>query len=63
MIDPFCGSGSVGVAAARNGRRFAGNDLCAEAIDITRRRLVESGAREGASEMREAGAPQLGLTL
>jgi site-specific DNA-methyltransferase (adenine-specific) len=63
VIDPFCGSGSVGVAAARNGRDFAGNDLCAEAIEITRRRLLEGGACEGTREAREAGAPQLGLTL
>ena len=63
VIDPFCGSGSVGVAAARNGRDFAGNDLCAEAIDITRRRLLEAGAREGPRAAREPSVPQLGLTL
>jgi site-specific DNA-methyltransferase (adenine-specific) len=63
VIDPFCGSGSVGVAAVRNGRQFEGNDLCDEAIDITRRRLLEGGAREGPRVVREAGAPQLGLTL
>ncbi len=63
VIDPFCGSGSVGVAAARHRRDFAGNDLCAEAIDITRGRLIENGAREGPRGAREAAAPQLGLTL
>ena len=63
VIDPFCGSGSVGVGATRNGRDFAGNDLCAEAIEITKRRLLDGGAREGVREVREAGAPQLGLTL
>jgi site-specific DNA-methyltransferase (adenine-specific) len=62
VIDPFCGSGSVGVAAARHGRDFAGNDLCAEAIDITRTRLAEEGAREGVRGTRP-DAPQLGLTL
>src|SRR5260221_5401413 len=41
IVDPFMGSGSVGVAAIRNGRYFLGNDLCAEAIDITRTPLVE----------------------
>jgi site-specific DNA-methyltransferase (adenine-specific) len=62
VIDPFCGSGSVGVAAARHGRDFAGNDLCAEAIDITRTRLTEEGAREGVRAA-PLDAPQLGLTL
>jgi site-specific DNA-methyltransferase (adenine-specific) len=45
VIDPFMGSGSVGVAAARHGRPFAGNDLCREAVEITERRLLEAGAR------------------
>jgi site-specific DNA-methyltransferase (adenine-specific) len=63
VIDPFCGSGSVGVAAVRNRRAFEGNDLCEEAIDITRRRLTDVGAREAARVVHEGGAPQLGLTL
>jgi site-specific DNA-methyltransferase (adenine-specific) len=63
VIDPFMGSGSAGVAAVRNGRNFRGNDLCAEAIDITRHRLLEAGAREGESPMHVEVAPQLGLTL
>jgi site-specific DNA-methyltransferase (adenine-specific) len=44
VIDPFMGSGSAGVAAARHGRNFAGNDLCREAVEITERRLLEAGA-------------------
>ena len=40
VIDPFCGSGSVGVAAARLGRKFAGSDICAEAVEITKNRLT-----------------------
>ena len=65
VIDPFMGSGSTGVAAVRNARDFAGNDLCAEAIDISRARLLELGAREAAREPSGHGerAPQLGLTL
>jgi hypothetical protein len=46
VVDPFMGSGSVGVAAVTNGRSFSGNDLCREAVDITRDRLREAGARE-----------------
>jgi site-specific DNA-methyltransferase (adenine-specific) len=63
VIDPFMGSGSVGVAAIRNARSFRGNDLCAEALDITRHRLVEAGGREGESALHVEAAPQLGLTL
>ena len=63
VIDPFMGSGSVGVAAVRNGRDFLGNDLCKEAVDITRTRLVEAGGREGERGRREEAPPQLGLTL
>src|SRR5687767_3124095 len=32
VVDPFMGSGSVGVAAVRAGRDFLGNDLCEEAV-------------------------------
>ncbi len=46
VIDPFMGSGSVGVAAVTSGRMFAGNDLCLEAVDITRDRLRGAGAIE-----------------
>jgi len=46
VIDPFMGSGSVGVAAVTNGRMFRGNDLCKEAVDITRGRLRDAGATE-----------------
>ena len=46
VIDPFMGSGSAGVAAVTENRHFLGNDLCDEAVDITRRRLLEAGAVE-----------------
>jgi site-specific DNA-methyltransferase (adenine-specific) len=42
VVDPFCGSGSVGVAAASLGRRFLGSDVCAEAVAITNARLAET---------------------
>lgn len=63
VVDPFMGSGSVGAAAIALGRSFHGNDLCAEAVDITRRRLREAGARE--VELRSAApeAGQLGLSM
>src|SRR5689334_2879153 len=43
VADPFMGSGSVGVAARRLGRRFLGTDVNAEAVSLTRRRLLEFG--------------------
>lgn len=66
VIDPFMGSGSAGVAAVSLGRRFAGNDLCEEAVQITRRRLVDAGAAEVAIDgggVDRAAPPQLGLGL
>ena len=67
VIDPFMGSGSVGVAAIAQGRRFAGNDLCAEAVAITRGRLLDGGAVErptvtGIADGVVAGG-QLGLAM
>jgi DNA modification methylase len=64
VIDPFMGSGSVGVAAASVGRHFMGNDLCAEAVDITRKRLLEGGAKEPLLAAPEvAPNAQLGLLM
>jgi site-specific DNA-methyltransferase (adenine-specific) len=72
VIDPFIGSGSVGVAAAKLGRQFAGTDVCAEAIEISRERLVDAGAvpgsasrPDGSSVSAEPGVevPQLGFTF
>jgi site-specific DNA-methyltransferase (adenine-specific) len=40
VVDPFCGSGSVGVAARKLGRRFMGCDICAEAVETTAERLT-----------------------
>ena len=53
VIDPFMGSGSVGFAAISKGRNFLGNDLCKEAVDITRSRLLETHAVEGKLAMTE----------
>jgi site-specific DNA-methyltransferase (adenine-specific) len=42
VADPFMGSGSVGVAAMRLGRRFLGNDLNPEAVRFAEQRLREA---------------------
>ena len=39
VVDPFMGSGSVGVGALRLGRRFLGNDLNPEAVRLVTQRL------------------------
>src|ERR1022692_2791277 len=39
VIDPFMGSGSVGVAALSSGRQFLGNDIADESLILTKRRL------------------------
>lgn len=64
VIDPFMGAGSTGVAASSLGRSFLGNDLCAEAVEITRRRLLEAGAEPASAEMlATATKPQLALLV
>lgn len=42
VADPFCGSGSAGVAAILEGRDFAGCDLSPDYCDIARERLIEA---------------------
>jgi site-specific DNA-methyltransferase (adenine-specific) len=42
VVDPFCGSGTTLVAAARHGRRFAGADIGELAIATTARRLRDA---------------------
>ena len=41
VLDPFVGSGSTGVAAIAEGRRFVGIDADAEFLEIASRRLAE----------------------
>jgi len=51
VCDPFMGSGSVGIAALRLGRRFLGNDLNPEAVRIAAQRLREFGDGRVAPEI------------
>jgi len=39
IVDPFMGSGSVGLAALQQNRDFLGNDICAEAVGISQTRM------------------------
>ncbi|HTN80581.1 MAG TPA: DNA methyltransferase [Acidimicrobiales bacterium] len=49
VLDPFMGSGSALVAAARMGRRYVGYDLDPAYVEITRRRVSTEGAPVDAS--------------
>ncbi|HEY3500488.1 MAG TPA: site-specific DNA-methyltransferase [Polyangiaceae bacterium] len=40
VVDPFMGSGSVGVAALASGRRFAGTDIAKVSLELAHQRLV-----------------------
>jgi site-specific DNA-methyltransferase (adenine-specific) len=44
VLDPFCGSGTSLIAAARLGRRAIGIDISEQAVAITRNRLAELDA-------------------
>jgi site-specific DNA-methyltransferase (cytosine-N4-specific) len=49
VLDPFSGSGTTGLAAARHGRRYVGIDLNAEYLDLSlRTRLAQPGLDFGA---------------
>jgi DNA modification methylase len=63
VADPFMGSGSVGVAALRLGRRFLGNDLNPEAVAIATQRLraLAGTAAAPAAGVDEAAAAQRDL--
>lgn len=39
VLDPFCGSGSTGIAAMLEGRKFLGIDLDKDYVDIAQRRV------------------------
>ena len=58
VADPFMGSGSVGVAALRLGRRFRGTDVNPEAVRLTADRLRAFGGGRAPDGLPE---PQPGL--
>lgn len=42
VLDPFCGSGTTGVSAARNNRRFIGIDLSSQYLQIADKRIKDA---------------------
>ena len=59
VADPFMGSGSVGVAALKAGRRFLGNDLNPEAVRLCATRLREFGEGTQPADTRDDTPPDL----
>jgi site-specific DNA-methyltransferase (adenine-specific) len=59
VADPFMGSGSVGVAALRLGRRFLGTDLNPEAVNLAGQRLSEFGDGRGPEKPPQKGPGDL----
>jgi site-specific DNA-methyltransferase (adenine-specific) len=53
VADPFMGSGSVGVATLKLGRRFAGTDVNIEAVRLSAQRLRAFGAGREPAELGE----------
>lgn len=45
VLDPFCGSGTALIAAARSGRRYLGIDVSAQAVAMARRRVRSRSRR------------------
>lgn len=50
VLDPFCGSGSTGVAAMQLGRRFLGFELLPSNVTIARRRIAQADPAHSAQE-------------
>ena len=67
VADPFMGSGSVGVAALKLGRRFLGNDVSDSALAYARNRFSQIGGHEGilrsGDAASRAGQRRLSLVL
>ena len=42
ILDPFCGSGTVGVAALKHGADFIGIEKESEYVEISHKRLAET---------------------
>jgi len=62
VADPFMGSGSVGVAALRLGRRFRGTDVNPEAVRLTADRLGQFGEGRAPDGLPEVQPGLLELT-
>lgn len=46
ILDPFCGSGTTGVVAVENGRRFIGIDIEQKYLELTKMRIINCSMEE-----------------
>ena len=51
VLDPFMGSGTTGVAALIENRKFIGSEICQDYFDISKRRILE--AATGRAKIRD----------
>jgi site-specific DNA-methyltransferase (adenine-specific) len=61
VIDPFCGSSSVGVAAVELGRRYLGNDQSEPALTLSEERLLGAGGQRSRPLTPQKAPQQLDL--
>ena len=61
VLDPFCGSGTVGVVCEWYGRDFLGLELGAEYADQARHRIATEGRGRPRQRAQEAAPGQLAL--
>lgn len=62
VADPFMGSGSVGIAALRAGRRFIGTDLNPEAVRLSAERMRRFGDGRAPEDLPEIDRGLLALS-
>lgn len=46
VLDPFCGAGTMGVAALQNGASFIGIEKMERYVDVSRQRIADSASRQ-----------------
>jgi DNA modification methylase len=63
VVDPFMGSGTTMVAAARTGRRYVGYDLDSSYVEIARERIANEGAPTAGSSVDESVVADAGAAI
>lgn len=63
VVDPFMGSGTTLIAAARTGRRYVGYDLDPSYVEVARKRILAEGALTTASNLHDSGLTDPGAAV